>query len=711
MSNERTPSDGEIYSKIRQHFLRPLAAARWWGRLTENKRYELKRLLRRDDFTAAFDALLDIPGLWVDGMRLGVTKDVMGLKCDEVSHLLEIIRLRSTNMVQEMLRGLDHVRVFWAGLFRDEKHDMQKVDHATVKALELRAPGTSTSDIMTLFRQLKTGAIFGAFGMDRRMEIWARLQAWEGLVPTLRTFFEDFKYIEVCAKCVKQLVKVPLRKTLYTAMVRSFSETSQRRGKCIVEEAESVFSFRSSNVQDRVAIHYREIFLYVMRHLRELCAGSTKLEPRLKDRQIQGKKSGESTLYGLAILAEKLGFQSTEISELKKRYSSYAKVPLQSRPLVPEFVVEGPGECMERRSSRPFDLAYEHSKDFLFLDNMNSTERSQRNSIQPVFVRKSVYLTFFGRLVCDRDSGQPLNSTPPAEGSTRSTASRLEPSSPPFLQSRLDDPEEITPDDQDQGQTEMSVEHRRTGTDHVPQWQDYVEQLGDPDDMWDRSRRSLSVPENRGWDVTKVVEELVEDQNKRDWETSRAPSIIGSSFYSDAPLRDDLLEDSPFERQDRRERAPLTEEDRDPPETQDPHPRDFCTAVACAYEEDEPAQERFRFFYRDGHVWVTMEELFFDRSLAASVRLIAHKHASEGRYLFDTHLCSLHPSECYEAAMAHGSHVILVIPGGNVSIDECLAETTLKLDDTTRLRKDRTKKRLAAENVFQERHIQKKKVL
>ncbi len=107
LSNEKISPDGKIYRKIRQHCLKPLAAARWWACLTENKQYEIKRLLGKDDFTAAFDALLNIPDLWRDGMRLGVTKDVMGL----------------------------------------------------------------TSDTMTLFHQLKKGEIFGAFKRDRRMEI------------------------------------------------------------------------------------------------------------------------------------------------------------------------------------------------------------------------------------------------------------------------------------------------------------------------------------------------------------------------------------------------------------------------------------------------------------------------------------------------------------------------------------------------------------
>ena len=44
-------------------------------------------------------------------------------------------------------------------------------------------------------------------------------------------------------------------------------------------------------------------------------------------------------------------------------------------------------------------VRYEESREFLFLDNMHSTDRSQGSSIQPVFVRKSVYLAYFGRRV------------------------------------------------------------------------------------------------------------------------------------------------------------------------------------------------------------------------------------------------------------------------------------------------------------------------
>jgi len=194
-----------------------------------------------------------------------------------------------------------------------------------VKALELKAPGTSISDSMTLYRQLRKGEIFSAFNLDRRMEIWAKLQAWEGLIPTLWTFFEDFKYLKACAHWVKSLVRVPSGGTLYTAMARSFSETNQKRGKCMVQEAESAFTFRSSNTQNRVALHYRQVFLYVMRHLRELSPRSTKLEPKPSERKIRTTKDpNQSVLYGLADLAERLGFQSEKISDLKAKYFGHA---------------------------------------------------------------------------------------------------------------------------------------------------------------------------------------------------------------------------------------------------------------------------------------------------------------------------------------------------------------------------------------------------
>ncbi len=63
-----------------------------------NKQRELRRLLRREDYAAAFDALLPFPGLWPDGMRFGVTKAMIGSKYNEVGQ--PFVRIMSSRDYQ-----------------------------------------------------------------------------------------------------------------------------------------------------------------------------------------------------------------------------------------------------------------------------------------------------------------------------------------------------------------------------------------------------------------------------------------------------------------------------------------------------------------------------------------------------------------------------------------------------------------------------------
>lgn len=94
-SNEEKPADGEIYRKIRQyHFQRNLSfERRWWTRLTPHGSKNLKQLFRHDELTAAFDALLDIPGLW-GGMRISTLHKMMAIRCEEVNRRSRAIPTR-----------------------------------------------------------------------------------------------------------------------------------------------------------------------------------------------------------------------------------------------------------------------------------------------------------------------------------------------------------------------------------------------------------------------------------------------------------------------------------------------------------------------------------------------------------------------------------------------------------------------------------------
>jgi hypothetical protein len=88
-SNEKKTHDGEIYRKIRGYQLErnPYFEKRWWAHLSgisDRRRQRLEQLFRHRDFTSAFDALLDIPGLW-GGMRITTLHKMIAMRCDEAS--------------------------------------------------------------------------------------------------------------------------------------------------------------------------------------------------------------------------------------------------------------------------------------------------------------------------------------------------------------------------------------------------------------------------------------------------------------------------------------------------------------------------------------------------------------------------------------------------------------------------------------------------
>jgi hypothetical protein len=87
-SNSFIYADGEIYRKIREYQGRkmPFAESRWRSYLTKSKQRGLSRLLMRERYTDAFDALLKIRGLWQGpGFSFGNMQDLLAMKLDEVS--------------------------------------------------------------------------------------------------------------------------------------------------------------------------------------------------------------------------------------------------------------------------------------------------------------------------------------------------------------------------------------------------------------------------------------------------------------------------------------------------------------------------------------------------------------------------------------------------------------------------------------------------
>jgi hypothetical protein len=90
---QKEPEDGEYYVKIRQfqgyHGEEDKFFENFWlGRLATNANRQrlFDQLSKHENFSAAFDKLLDIPGLF-GGFQLGSIHQLIGMKCDEVQYL------------------------------------------------------------------------------------------------------------------------------------------------------------------------------------------------------------------------------------------------------------------------------------------------------------------------------------------------------------------------------------------------------------------------------------------------------------------------------------------------------------------------------------------------------------------------------------------------------------------------------------------------
>lgn len=277
---------------------------------------------------------------------------------------------------------------------------MRRLDHITVKALERKAPGASVTDLAFLYSKVQKGAMFHAFDEQERNTILHALQSLDGLVPSFDTFFEDFKYLQIWGQCAKTLVKVRPGGTVFTALEQSFDDSHQQVDRCIVQVAPGDFTTVPGSITDRVNLGYRQLFLYVMRHHREMIPGSTKMERRGRKKTSEGIRPPEEVdklvWYRFAALADQLGFTSVSIASLKSMNEATPEVP--SKQAKPSSVFAGPGESPERRSGRPYDRAYQESQMGLFLDEVHTTDQSQGCGITPFFVRRSIYLAFLGHL-------------------------------------------------------------------------------------------------------------------------------------------------------------------------------------------------------------------------------------------------------------------------------------------------------------------------
>ncbi|KAJ6018994.1 hypothetical protein N7522_001061 [Penicillium canescens] len=433
-SNERVPSDGEIYIKVRQY--RNEANAhfenRWLARLSNNKARRLRGLESHPSVRAAFDSLLVLPSLMIHGMQIGSLPQALAICCDE-----------------EIVHALTRLLQYWSSLVEHNRTKMLKVDPHTVEILQLLAPGVSSKDRITVKGLVHSGEVFSNFTQSERASIWKRLKKTEGIIPSLYTFFKDLRYLESCANCIKRLI-TPSRSfpTIKIAMRAAFVSYDPTYAQSLIQTSESEFRSYSDSQGDPAELGYRQLWLYAMRHYPSLF----QKPPRKDGKDPMAKPNREVVepmiLYDMAVLAKRLGFHSPQIEQLIQqspdrqiaqdallkarrpdRYQ-YNKEEIESlinkvtecflravpfdQRLPVQFV--GGGELKkESRCGYPQAEAQLRDCQFLFIDQLHGDSLQRERKATSTLVRRSVYFTFFSKMPMPRVNNDTAGRSPNPE--------------------------------------------------------------------------------------------------------------------------------------------------------------------------------------------------------------------------------------------------------------------------------------------------------
>ncbi|KAJ5155476.1 hypothetical protein N7492_008279 [Penicillium capsulatum] len=525
-ANEKPPTDGEVYRKIRQyqHESNALFQSRWWSRLSPNKAKRLRRLTSPDNtyLCAAFDALLAIPGLW-NGMSLGSLNTVMALKCDE-----------------EVIHYLKHVKNFWATLVNHDRAQMARIDLHTVDTLQLYAPRASTVDRKIVKGKILGGEVFSNFSRSERVAIWESLRSHEtcdGIIPSLHTFFRDVLYLEVCANAVKRLVTLNKQHpTIRRALVHSF-RPGPADTDCLIQTSESTFRRQPGSNDERLSLAYRQIWMYAMRHYPDMAKNIRDGQAANPARAKARAKADESVIHDMATLARKLGFRTTQINAilqqspdqqiaraalLKARkpdhyhYNSetfeslieqiagcFARaIPNENPPMT---LTAGRAMKLRDRYGIPPEYAQPLDRPHIFLDRLHLATTMQRN-LSSLEVRRSVYYAFFGK----PSSQTFMPYTPPA------WPSASEPSSPLFVprdNTHANEPfaEDMSISSLSDGSSNSRRRLSETREDQPEERRQGQRPLRPPTEMHSSSQARVSSPESSAGSVSPLSEGVTTD--------------------------------------------------------------------------------------------------------------------------------------------------------------------------------------------------------
>lgn len=302
---------------------------------------------------------------------------------------------------------------------------MEKLDETTLIAMQLTAPGACEKEARQLYARIHGGELFGAFSESERNQIWLRIcsATVDSLVPSLHAFFENVKYLEEAADCMRRLVCLEGKESLRCAFEKAFCPDTGD-DECVVQVSPSKVKILRNSNADTFDVAYRQLWLYALREYQNMPT-----ERQQKLAMAQAREADEIVVFRFARLAQTLGFNSAKIQALvlqnpdeaiARRLLTIARKPEEfeyddiassikaikdvlstARPISVqsqidengmESIVKQPALC-----GRPNADDHARDKSYMYLDRLHEPMQRHRSRLTSYFIQRSIYFAFFGK--------------------------------------------------------------------------------------------------------------------------------------------------------------------------------------------------------------------------------------------------------------------------------------------------------------------------
>ncbi|GKZ98450.1 hypothetical protein AnigIFM59636_003063 [Aspergillus niger] len=340
--------------------------------LSLKEKQVIERLQARQQDLPLLNMLLQalrIPGLR-PGFMAGNINRLLRMKCPHC---------------KEHAHYIQHILNVWAYIMGPQH--VSDLDAESVRLLQGRSPVWSTTDHDFIRRLLSIGVLFpGVTDPERRALLARRLLSVATIIPSLRTFMEDTKYLLPCALALRRLIPDAPGDTIQTCLWHYYSapEPHTKNGRATFLHA------------------YRRLWLFTMRCFPHLVSIMPLRDRRGAARRVhRSREKSKRCWTALAHLAWSQGFRTPKIAAILQQWG-FRPVQCQRQGHFQEPHLTrnwtGPWK-LRHRCGMPSEMTFLQSQPFLTLHNID-THRDcvAGEDLTPFAVARDIFQAFLGNL-------------------------------------------------------------------------------------------------------------------------------------------------------------------------------------------------------------------------------------------------------------------------------------------------------------------------